>query len=145
MAPIPGKAFLDRVIVRVHASAQDCRTQAEHQLTTITLRLLSQIKHHGTADLDQATQQCFGFSFAKFREKTQERQSLVAWELAGLIPDYDPEEAKRHANVVTPIEIRRRSQSPGSVPKVQRKGRTRANAVYATPEAAEIAKSGRAF
>jgi len=125
MAPIPGKAFLDRVIVRVHASAQDCRTQAEHQL--------------------QATQQCFGFSFAKFREKTQERQSLVAWELAGLIPDYDPEEAKRHANVVTPIEIRRRSQSPGSVPKVQRKGRTRANAVYATPEAAEIAKSGRAF
>lgn len=111
MAPIPGRALLTRVIYRVHEAAQQLRTQEDYELATITLRLLGLLRSQSryaalSSDLssreatgnilDAASCEAFGCSFAKWRARNLERQSLLAWELSKLIPDYDA--TRQHSN-----------------------------------------------
>jgi hypothetical protein len=110
MAPVPGRALLDRVIARVYEAGQRARSQEEHQLTTITLRLLSLLRRGELASLDLACFAVFGFSFAKFREKSLARQALMSWELSRCVPDFDPQEAAR-AHVVQASEERRSQET----------------------------------
>ena len=41
MAPVPGRAILNRVILRVYDSVQHAGSQEEYELGTISLRMLS--------------------------------------------------------------------------------------------------------
>lgn len=98
-----GGRRLDRVILRVWESVQESRSQEEHELGTITLRLLGQIRTQGTATLDTATQAAFGCTFQTWRERDMGRRSAMAWELAVLIPDYDA------SNVTNILRMRKSS------------------------------------
>jgi len=89
MAPVPGRAILNRVILRVYDSAQHAGSQEEYELGTISLRMLSLLRT-GDATLDLACYAAFGCSFTRFRERSLARQSALAWEFAKLIPDFDP-------------------------------------------------------
>ena len=83
MAPIPGRALLTRVIYRVHEAAQQLRTQEDAALSSD----LSSREATGNI-LDAASCEAFGCSFAKWRARNLERQSLLAWELSKLIPQH---------------------------------------------------------
>jgi hypothetical protein len=68
----------------------EARSREEHELGTITLRLLSLIRQGREATLDLACVEAFGFHFNVWRQKSLARQSHMAWEFAALVPDYDP-------------------------------------------------------
>lgn len=121
MAPVRGRRLIDRVIARVYAAAQAARSQEDYQLGTITLRLLGQVRRDGVGNLDAASREAFGFSFARFSQRNLERQSMMAWELSRCVPDFDPQEAA-HARMV------QASQERGS--------ETRSGRMYPMPEQA---------
>ena len=109
MAPVPGNAFLNRVIVRVHAATHSCLNQEAFELGAITLRLLSLLRCGQPADLDVATAAAFGCRFSKWQERNLERQSALAWEFSKLIPDYDASASVSHhrnENVQPTVSIR---------------------------------------
>jgi hypothetical protein len=100
MAPVAGRKLLDRIIARVHAANHaSARSRVEFELGAITLRLLAQARQGRAPSLDEACCEAHGCLFDKFRMRTMERTSALAWEFQKLIPDFDPEEA-RHAAVV---------------------------------------------
>jgi hypothetical protein len=82
MAPIPGRAFLNRVIERVHVSVQEAPSQEDYDLGTITLQLLSLLSHHEPATLDLATIPAFGMRFEEWRHRNELRKSHMAWKLS---------------------------------------------------------------
>ena len=55
----------------------------------------------------------FGVHPAKLQERLEARRALRQWELYRLVPDYDPLEDPRNANVVSASEVRRPEKSPG--------------------------------
>lgn len=91
--------LIDRIIDRVYDSVQDARSREEHELGSITLRLLR------TLDLDLATYAAFGCSFKRWQERCAERtfQRHKEWVEA------------LHANVDTAAEVRREATSGGTV------------------------------
>lgn len=84
--------WLQRVIDRVWERTQSeyVRTQNEYELGALTLRFLGLIRRGEQATLDLAAYEAFGCGFNVWRERSLGRQSRMAWELAQLIPDYDP-------------------------------------------------------
>lgn len=127
MAPVAGKAFLNRVIARVYAAGQNAASREEHDLYSLNLRLLSELLQGNPQPWPAACFSAFGSTFEKWRERTLERKSKMAWELnaAVTIPDYDPAEAA-HARMVKATEMGRKAES----------GR----AVFPLPEQAEPAQ-----
>ena len=100
--------WLERVIFRVWEAAQRSASQEEHQLHTITLRFLGLTRQGEPTSLDLATYGAFGCSFQVWRERNMGRISQMAWELAAIIPDYDPSvesesRARRSAEVRGPL------------------------------------------
>lgn len=85
-----GGRLIGRVIARVWESVQKAGSQEEHELGTITLRLLGLIRRGENVTLDVACSEAFGCHFNVWRERSLARQSAMAWELSHLIPDYDP-------------------------------------------------------
>ena len=87
-----GGRWIQRVIQRVweRSQSEDTRSQEEYELATITLRLLSLIRRGETATLDHAANEAFGCSFQVWKARNLGRQAAMAWELAAIIPDYDP-------------------------------------------------------
>jgi hypothetical protein len=114
MAPVAGKARLDRIIKRVYLSAQSATSQEDYQLGSITLRLLGLIRKGEPPSLDVACAAAFGCSFRVWRERNLERKSRLAWELSQCVPDYDPEEA-RHAAMVKSGQMGRQAASGGTL------------------------------
>ena len=110
MAPVAGRAMLNRVIARVHAAAQVACPREEFELGSITERLLSLLRQGREATLDIACSEAHGCHFRKWQERSMERSSALAWEFQQLIPDFDPAEA-RHAAMVKAREARRLSTS----------------------------------
>jgi len=122
MAPVPGNAFLNRVIVRVHAATHSCLNQEAFELGAITLRLLSLLRCGQPADLDVATAAAFGCRFSKWQERNLERQSALAWEFSKLIPDYDASASVSHhrnENVQPTVSIRTAKERQGRVREMQ--------------------------
>jgi hypothetical protein len=114
MAPVAGKAFLNRVMQRVYQAAQDAGSREEHELFSLSLRLLGEVRK-GTEDpWTVACYAAFGCSFEKWKVRSLERQSMLAWELARCVPDYDPEAAK-HAQMVQAGEMRRPETGTGNL------------------------------
>jgi len=114
MAPVPGRALLTRVITRVHAAAQSSRSREEYELGSITLRLLALLRQGREATLDLACFEAHGLYFAKWRQRSMERSSMMAWEFQRLIPDFDPAEA-RHAQMEQSRQVRGRGESGRAV------------------------------
>jgi hypothetical protein len=102
--PIPGKAFLDRVIRRVWEANQHAYDREAFELGAIVLRLLGDVKRkigHGRgfseiassgtlSPLDSASIQAHGMRFAEWGRRNELRKSAAAWELSRIV-DYDPE------------------------------------------------------
>lgn len=88
--------ILDRVIGHLYYQAQRAQCRREHELWTITLRLVSLAKKD-VPSLDQAAYMTCGRNFEGWRKGTQEREAMVAREFAALIPDYDPTLDERRA------------------------------------------------
>jgi hypothetical protein len=92
---------LERVIEYLYREIEPA-SQAEHELKTIMLRMLSLLKSdrfvaqlNGRHPLDFAMAYAsLGKSFADWRSKTLLRLSRAEWELSRCVPDYDPEEAR---------------------------------------------------
>jgi hypothetical protein len=142
MAPVPGRALIDRVIRRVHAAVQEgARSRTEFELGSITLRLLTLLRQGREVSLDLACVEAHGCHFQKWQERAMARSSALAWEFQRLIPDYDPAEAK-HAAMVKAGEVRRLGEGgramfaweepreagpekPQLVPRVSEKSKTR--------------------
>jgi hypothetical protein len=135
MAPVPGNAFLNRVIVRVHAATHSCLNQEAFELGAITLRLLSLLRCGQPADLDVATAAAFGCRFSKWQERNLERQSMLAWEFSKLIPDYDASVSHhRNENVQPTVSIRTAKERQGRVREMQsQKRRTQQESLCALP------------
>lgn len=55
----------------------------------------------------------FGCHPEKLQERLEARRALRQWELYRLIPDYDPQEDPRNANVVQAGGVRRPEKGPG--------------------------------
>jgi hypothetical protein len=106
--------LLNRVIARVHAAAQESRSRTEFELGSITIRLLALLRQGREANLDVACSEAFGMHFAKWRQKSLERSSALAWEFQQLIPDFDPAEAK-HAAMVKASGVRRPEAFSGNL------------------------------
>jgi hypothetical protein len=83
---------MERVIHRVwqRAQSENCRSQEEYELATITLRFLGLIRRGEAATLDGACFEAFGCAFHIWKQRNLGRQAAMAWELAALVPDYDP-------------------------------------------------------
>jgi hypothetical protein len=113
MAPVPGNAFLNRVIVRVHAATHSCLNQEAFELGAITLRMLSLLRRGLSASLDVATIEAFGCSFSKWRQRNLSRQSLLAWEFSRLIPV--DASVSHHANVDAASSQRGKEARPARV------------------------------
>jgi hypothetical protein len=114
MAPVPGRAFLARVIARVHAAAQETRTREEYELTSITLRLLGLLRQGRAATLDLACGAAFSMHFAKWQQRVAARSEAMAADYQRLIPDFDPAEAK-HAAMVKERSVRRPEPFSGNL------------------------------
>lgn len=115
MAPVPGRAFLDRVVFRVHAAAhQGSRSREEFELASITLRILAILRSGREATLDLACTEAHGCHFQKWQQRSLARASLMAWEFQRLIPDYDPSEAK-HAAMEPARQVRRPKAFSGNL------------------------------
>jgi hypothetical protein len=139
MPSVRRNAFLDRVIARVHASAQAAPSQEDYQLGAITLRMLCTLRWSAPTELkmstftdpvmcadldlagfprldrlDIATFAAFGCSFKTWQKRNMKRKSQLAWELAQCIPDYDPMEAK-HAAMVKASQMGGQAESGRAV------------------------------
>ncbi len=88
-------AILDRVIGHLYFQAQKAACREEHELWSITLRLIGLARRGDPPSLDWAAYLSVGRSFEKWRRGTQERLAMMAWELAACVPDYDPQEVRR--------------------------------------------------
>jgi hypothetical protein len=140
MAPVPGHALLNRVAFRVWEAGQSAQSHREHQLITITLRFLRCL------NLDQACQQSFGKTFKKWLAYHAERDAMMSEELAMLIPDYDPMEARR-ANAQQTGRVRRPEPFSGNLYsfKDSRENRpAQPKPVRVLPQTAATAKQGGA-
>lgn len=104
--PIPGKAFLTRVLWRVHAAAQEVRSQEEFELASIVLQLIGQRLEHlsgitvgdlgvltASMMLDLATIAAHGMKFREWGRRNELRKSAQAWELSR-INDPNVDEAR---------------------------------------------------
>jgi hypothetical protein len=87
---------------------QGAPSQEEHELGSITLRLLGLIREGLPATLDLAAFEAFGCSFNVWRQRNLGRKAAMAWELAALIPDYDP-------SVESRSRLRRPAEGKGSL------------------------------
>jgi hypothetical protein len=114
MAPVAGKAFLNRVVQRVYQAAQRAGSREEHELFSLSLRLLGEVRKGTGNPWAVACQATFGCSFEKWKVRSLERQSMLAWELARCVPDYDPE-ASKHAAMVQTGEMRRPEAGTGNL------------------------------
>jgi|SRR5579872_159356 len=82
--------LLDRIVGHLYFQAQKARDRREHELWSITLRLVGIARQGYEPTLDQAAYLVVGRSFEGWRRGTAERLQLMASELTHLIPDYDP-------------------------------------------------------
>ena len=120
---MPRGGRLDRVVLRVWQSVQASRSQEDHELGSITLRLLGLIKRGECATLDIACSEAFGCYFQVWRERNLERQSRMAWEVAALVPDYDPSvESERSLRGPATSQGTLHPLSPPSRPPLQKPG-----------------------
>ena len=110
----PRTMTLERIILRVWEAGQEGRGREEHELTTITLRLLDLLDRAGSTSLDAAAYLAVGCSFEKWRKYTAERKERFNEEFTRTIPDYDPQEEAR---------LRRSTPGRGPVPQVQQSSR----------------------
>jgi hypothetical protein len=97
---------LDHVIDYVY-SRSEAETQAEHELRTITLRLLAHLKRDefdGTNALDMATAYSgLGRSFNEWRQNTRDRIAARTWEVGRL--NVNPQISQRKQSLL-PLKIR---------------------------------------
>lgn len=105
--------ILDRIIGHLYFRAQKAESRTEHELWSITLRLVS-IAKRDEPSLDQASFLSVGRSFEGWRKGTEERAAMMAQELAMLVPDYDPQEARR-AKLEQAGEVRRPEPFSGNL------------------------------
>jgi hypothetical protein len=94
--PIPGRALLNRVIARVHTSAQEAPSQEAYELGTLTLGLLTLLRHDEPATLDRACIQAFGMYFDQWRRRNELRKSFMAWELSRCVVNHDNTRIEMH-------------------------------------------------
>jgi hypothetical protein len=131
------KRLLDSIVMYLYSRGQKARTAEERDGFTLALALMSAVRRGDSNPLASASFHAFGSTFERYLERRAEQQWRYHSEYVKLIPDYDPQEARR-ANVVEAAQMGRQTAGRGTLhtmpesPKpAQRKS---LRAVSGTPE-----------